>query len=93
MVPWDKGNNQDTLRITFVGGREHALHRVVAFLFSNRQLRCGRYLTWREFNKTLADGSNAYEVDHDDGQHWNSVVGNLEVLTKAEHMRKDGRRR
>ena len=92
LVPWNKGNNQDTVRITFVAGRECALHRAIAFLFANRRHRCGRYLSWAEFNKKLADGNNAYEVDHDDDKHWNSVVQNLVVLTRREHMRKDGRR-
>jgi len=84
--PWSSGDNQGTLRVRFAGST-HALHRVVAFLFSNRQLKSGRYLTWKEFNR-----ENAYEVNHKDRRHWNSVAANLEVLTKVEHMRLDGRR-
>ena len=89
LEPWDTHDNQGTLRVTFVG-QEHALHRVVAFFFANRKLPSGRFLTWAEFNQQRA-GGHVYEVDHADGEHANSVVANLKVLPKNEHMRKDGR--
>jgi len=91
LTPDNRGNNQDTVRVTFAG-EHHAWHRVAAFMFANRELPSGRYLTWREFNKERGDGGHAYEVNHTDKQHFNNTVANLEILPAVVHMKKDGRR-
>ena len=58
----DPGAVGGTLQVTFLG-RTVAVHRVIAFLYRNRVLPSGRFLTWAEFNKESGKhGQRAYEA-------------------------------
>ena len=85
LKPNNKGDKQQSLRV-FVGGRDHSYHRIIAFMYAN-----DRGLTWEEFNAVGPTGEGEYEVNHMDGVHSNNTRNNLEILTREEHMAKDGR--
>ena len=84
-TPNNKGDKQKSLRLKFAG-KDHAYHRVVAFLYSN-----DGDLSWDEFNEEDDEGRAKYEVNHIDEDHSNNVRRNLEILTAGEHRELDGR--
>ena len=70
------------------GAGHHYLYRMAGFVFRNT-----RRLSWATFERWAPDGRHAWQVDHTEGSPARLRVAELDVVTLAEHDRREAARR